>query len=224
MDLILVFLGIILVIVLYYFLSSGETTVLSNKLDLSIRQTPIPKEKISEPSSRKYSYEMWLYGYNFNASSNFIVSRASSSGSGKNIGLKFDTSSPKLMLEYTATATGVTSIKTVPITDNFPLQTWTHLIVSVDDKYIDIYMNGKLIKSIQDSIETPSATATIDYGIVNCYLAKLSRSVLPTDPQTAWDKYSAGNGENPFAKYLSSFGLTMTLQKNNQDYSKVTLF
>lgn len=224
MDLILVFLGIILVIVLYYFLSSGETTVLSNKLDLSIPQTSIPKEKISEPSSRKYSYEMWLYGYNFNASSNFIVSRASSSGSGKNIGLKFDTSSPKLMLEYTATATGVTSIKTVPITDNFPLQTWTHLIVSVDDKYIDIYMNGKLIKSIQDSIETPSATATIDYGIVNCYLAKLSRSVLPTDPQTAWDKYSAGNGENPFSKYLSSFGLTMTLKKNDQDYSKVTLF
>jgi hypothetical protein len=161
---------------------------------------------------------MWLYGYNFNGSSNYIVSRASSS-SGKNIGLKFDTSSPKLMLEYTAT-----TVKTIPITDNFPLQTWTHLIVSVDDKYIDVYMNGKLIKSIQDSIETPSATATIDYGIVNCYLAKLSRSVLPTDPQTAWDKYSAGNGENPFSKYLSSFGLTMTLQKNNQDYSKVTLF
>ena len=221
MDLILVILGIILIIVLYYFLSSSGTTVLSNKLDLSIPQTSIPKEKISEPSSRKYSYEMWLYGYNFNGSSNYIVSRASSS-SGKNIGLKFDTSSPKLILEYTATATGV---KTIPITDNFPLQTWTHLIVSVDDKYIDVYMNGKLIKSVQDSsIETPSATATIDYGIVNCYLAKLSRSVLPTDPQTAWDKYSAGNGENPFSKYLSNFGLTMTLQKNNQDYSKVTLF
>ena len=225
MDLILVILGIILIIVLYYFLSSGETTVLSNKLDLSIRQTPIPKEKISEPSSRKYSYEMWLYFYNFNASSNYIVSRESSSSSSssvkKNIGLKFDTSSPKLILEYTATG----ATKTIPITDNFPLQTWTHLIVSVDDKYIDVYMNGKLIKSIQDSsIDTPNANATIDYGIVNCYLAKLSRSVLPTDPQTAWDKYSAGNGENPFAKYLSSFGLTMTLQKNNQDYSKVTLF
>jgi hypothetical protein len=224
MDLTLVFLGIILVIVLYYFLSSSETTVLSNKLDLSTPQTSISKEKISEPSSRKYSYEMWLYAYNFNASSNYIVSRPSSSGSGKNIGLKIDTSSPKLILEYAATATGVSRIKTVTITDNFPLQTWTHVIVSVDDKYIDVYMNGKLIKSIQDTIETPSATATIDYGIVNCYLAKLSRSVLPTDPQTAWDKYSAGNGENPFAKYLSSFGLTMTLKKNDQDYSKVTLF
>ena len=224
MDLILVILGIILIIVLYYFLSSGETTVLSNKLDLSIRQTSIPKEKISEPSSRKYSYEMWLYFYNFNASSNYIVSRTSSS-SGKNIGLKFDTSSPKLILEYTATATGAASIKTIPITDNFPLQTWVHLIVSVDDTYVDTYMNGKLIKSIQDKdIDSPDPNSPIVYGTPKCYLAKLSRTVSPTDPQTAWDKYSAGNGENPMAKYLSSFGLSMTLQKNNQDYSKVTLF
>ena len=227
MDLTLVILGIILVLVLYYFLSSSGTTVLSNKLDLSIPQTSIPKEKVSEPSSRKYSYEMWLYVYNFNGSSNYIISRSASSGSGKNIGLKIDSSSPKLMLEYTATgsiAGSTSATKTISITDNFPLQTWVHLIVSVDDKYIDVYMNGKLIKSIQDSIDTPSATATIDYGIVNCYLAKLSRSMLPTDPQTAWDKYSAGNGENPFAKYVSSFGLTMTLKKNDQDYSKVTLF
>jgi len=100
-----------------------------------------------------------------------------------------------------------------------------HLIVSVDDKYIDMYMNGKLIKSIQDTnIETPSSTSTIEYGVTNCYLAKLSRTSMATDPQTAWDKYTAGNGENPMAKYLSSFGLSMTLQKNNQDYSKVTLF
>ena len=88
-----------------------------------------------------------------------------------------------------------------------------------------MYMNGKLIKSIQDaSIDSPSATTPINYGILNCYLAKLSKTTMATDPQTAWDKYSAGNGENPLAKYLSSFGMSMTLQKNNQDYSKVTLF
>ena len=222
MDLSLVILGIVLIFVLYYFLNTSGTTVLSNKLDLSIAQTPIPKEKITEPSSRKYSYEMWLYVYNFNGNPRSIISRkAADSGIGNNIGIKLDGSSPSLSLEYAVTG----STKTIMITDNFPLQTWVHLIVSVDDKFIDVYMNGKLIKSVKDdAILTPSANSPIEYGIVNCYLAKLSRTVTPTDPQTAWDKYSDGNGENPFAKYLSSFGLTMTLQKNNQDYSKVTLF
>jgi hypothetical protein len=170
---------------------------------------------------------MWMYVFNFQGSSQYIVSRGSvADATKKNIGIKLDGSSPKLIMEYTATATGSTSApKSVTITDNFPLQTWVHLIVSVDDKYVDIYMNGKLIKSIQDAtIDTPSSTSTIEYGVTNCYLAKLSRTSMATDPQTAWDNYSAGNGENPMAKYLSSFGLSMTLQKNNQDYSKITLF
>jgi len=223
MDLSLVILGIVLVFVLYYFLSTNETRVLSDKLDLSIDQPAIAISNIAEPASRKYSYEMWTYVYNFQGTNQYIISRDSASGTGKNIGIKLDGSSPKLILEYTAT--GASAPKLITITDNFPLQTWAHLIVSVDDKYIDIYMNGKLIKSIQDTnIDTPSPTTAIVYGKTNCYLAKLSRTVLPTDPQTAWDKYSAGNGENPFAKYLSSFGLSMTLQKNNQDYSKITIF
>ena len=185
------------------------------------------KENIPEPASRKYSYEVWMYVYNFDGASKTVISRGSAVDANKNnIGIKIDGTSPKLSLDYTATASGATSIqKNIVITDNFPLQTWVHLIVSADDKFIDIYMNGKLIKSIQDaSIDSPSATTPINYGILNCYLAKLSKTIMATDPQTAWDKYSAGNGENPMAKYLSSFGMSMTLQKNNQDYSKVNLF
>ena len=227
MNLPLVFLGIVLVVILYYFLNTGGTTVLSNKLDLSIDQTEIPISKISEPASRKYSYELWIYLYNFQSSNTqeYIISR-DGTGTNKNIGIYIDKTSPSLTIEYSATQSGGTSAKkTVVVTDNFPLQTWAHVIVSVDNSYIDVYLNGKLLKSIYDaSIDTPSQTSPIKYGKVNCNLAKLSRTVLPTDPQTAWDKYSAGNGENPMAKYLSSFGLTMSLNKNNQEYSKITLF
>ena len=226
MDYGFVILGIVLIYVLYYFLNQSGTDVLSNKLDLSITQPDIGIKDIQEPSSRKYSYEMWIYVFNFDGNGEYIISRKSATATAssdiKNIGIKLDSSAPKLILEYT-TKSG--NSVPVTITDNFPLQTWVHLIVSVDDIYVDTYMNGKLIKSVQDSnIDTPSATSTIVYGKTNCYLAKLTRTSMPTNPQTAWDKYSAGNGENPMAKYLSSFGLTMTLQKNNQDYSKVTLF
>ena len=227
MDLSLVILGIVLIFVLYYFLNRSGTAVLSNKLDLSTPQTAIPIDKIPDPSSRKYSYEMWMYVFNFQGTSQYIISRGSvADATKKNVGIRLDGSSPKLMLDYTATGSSTPSAqKSVSITDNFPLQTWAHLIVSVDDKYIDVYINGKLIKSIQDAnIDTPSPTAIIEYGITNCYLAKLSRTSMATDPQTAWNNYTAGNGENPMAKYLSSFGLSMTLQKNSQDYSKVTLF
>jgi hypothetical protein len=218
MDTTIIILGVILILVITYFTFNKGSQELSQKLDLAIQQTAIPASSLDQPTSAKYSYEMWLYVYKFEPLGQYIISRAGTTG--KNIGIKLDSSSPKLQLEYEAA-----SSKTVTITDNLPLQTWVHLIVSVDTSFIDVYMNGKLIKSFQDAtIKTPSDTAPIEYGQIKCYLAKLTRTTKPTDPQTAWDKYMAGNGENPFAKYLSSFGLTMTLQKNNQDYSKVTLF
>jgi hypothetical protein len=231
MDIALIVLGAILLVIIYYFLISGGSNVLSKKLDLTTQQPAIEVKNISEPTSRKYSYEMWIYVYNFEGIEKYIISRSSTDPTAnnyKNIGLSLDGASPTLRLRYTSSTTGsspTNTSKSVVLTDNFPLQTWVHLIVSVDDKYIDTYLNGKLIKSIQDStIETPSATSSIEFGTLNCYLAKLARTTNATDPQTAWDKYTAGNGENPFSKVLSSFGLTMTLQKNNQDYSKITLF
>ena len=112
MDLSLVILGIVLIFVLYYFLNRSGTDVLSNKLDLSIPQPAITIDKISDPTSRKYSYEMWMYVFNFTGNTNYIISRAS--GSGKNIGIKLDSSSPTLKMEYTATATGSTTSPTSP--------------------------------------------------------------------------------------------------------------
>jgi hypothetical protein len=243
-----IILGVVLIVVIYYFMYNSGSTVLSNKLDLGIVQPPIPVASLGlNPASPRYSIEMWMYVYNFNGNSTYIVSRASKSATAaiaamgtagqngyqaavaanplKNIGIKIDGATPKLTLEYSGPNSANSIVKKEQlITDNLPLQTWVHLIVSVDNTFVDIYINGKLVKSFQDKIEVPSDTATMDYGLVNCYLAKLARTTSATDPQTAWDKYVAGNGENPLAKYLASFGLSLTLQKNNQDYSKVTIF
>ena len=218
-----IILGVVLLLVLYYFLYTDGATVLSNKLDLAIIQPDVPIASLGlGPDSKRYSIEMWMYVYNASGSDAYIVSRDSATApTVKNIGIKLAGATPKLSLEYQKADK---SKGELVITDNFPLQTWVHLIVSIDNSFIDVYMNGKLIKSMQDTIEAPSATSVLKYGVCNCYLAKLVRSTNPTDPQTAWDHYVAGNGENPLAKYLASFGLSVTLQKNSQDYSKITVF
>lgn len=234
MNTLTIFLGVLLVIIIFYFTFNSGTQELSKKLDLGVGgHTSIKADTLDQPGSAKYSYEMWVYVYQAVSTDKYIIYREStdtstSDTSIKNIGIKIAGSQPKLELEYSGMNTEKTAAakKTVTITDNLPLQTWVHLIVSVDGNgFIDAYINGKLVKSFKDAgINTPSSTTEIVYGDAKCYLAKLTRTTKAIDPQTAWDKYMAGNGENPFAKYLSSFGLTMTLQKNNQDYSKVTFF
>ena len=270
MDLAFVILGIMLIFVLYYFLNSDDSTVLSKKLDLGIQQPDIPVATLgTTATATRYSYEMWMYVYQFPGTSSYIISRRATDATDRvpavqavqavtavqgraddpatvvneyvapvagvrgvaavaevpanifqNIGIKIDGAAPKLSVEYSSNQ----AKKEHLITDNLPLQTWVHLIVSIDNTFVDVYMNGKLIKSFKDTIDAPSSTSNLVYGQVNCYLAKLTRTTNATDPQTAWDSYSAGNGENPLVKYLASFGLSVTLQKNNQDYSKITVF
>ena len=233
MNLAFAILGAVLVFVLYYFLFTAGSTVLSDKLDLAINQPDVPVEALGlTPGSKRYSIELWMYVYNATGSDTYIVSRDSDTEIlpatnpkkyVKNIGIKLSGATPKLSLDYQKGDANKSQGNLV-ITDNFPLQTWVHLIVSIDNSFIDVYMNGKLIKSMQETLNAPSTTMPLKYGICNCYLAKLVRATTPTDPQTAWDHYIAGNGENPLAKYLASFGLSVTLQKNSQDYSKITVF
>jgi hypothetical protein len=135
----------------------------------------------------------------------------------KNIGLKMGTTTPSLILEYNKK--DATTSKNVVIIDNFPLQTWQHVIVSVDNNYIDVYLNGKLIKSIKDDIETPSMTSAINFSATpfKTYLAKFTRTITPTDPQTAWNNYLSGNGENPLKNLMGNYEVSMNFKSDGQD-------
>ena len=131
----------------------------------------------------------------------------------KNIGLRLKANSPTLVMDYENAA--ATSPEIV-ITDNFPFQSWVHLIISVDNSYIDIYMNGKLIKSVKDSgIKLPSLTSPLKFEISQTYLAKFERTTDPTDPQTAWSRYLDGNGENPINKLTGDYNLALSFKKGD---------
>lgn len=221
MDTSLIILGVALIIILYivFFYMTAKDS-LADRLDLAQTQTPILATSLTKPESAKYSYELWLYVYGTkeNATStggNYIFYRngTTADATKKNIGLKLTSTTPALTLEYTKTNVN----QSIQITDNLPLQSWVHVIISVDDKYIDIYMNGKLVKSIKDAIDTPSDANPVIFDVSKTYLAKFDRTTAPTDPQTAWNNYLSGNGENPIKKYTGDYNLALSFKKGDKD-------
>ncbi len=211
--------SVALVVLIYViFIFTTSSSLITDKIDLAKSNPDLPADKLSNPGSTTYSYELWIYVYapkeNIGTANakKYIFSRVSAdSNNNKNIGLYLDGSNaPSLHLEYTnntPTAAGADSrgtLKTVPITDNFPMQSWVHVIISVQSgKYIDMYVNGKLTKSIKDDkIDTPSLTSPIVYGQLGAYLAKFLHTTDATDPQTAWSNYLSGNGENGLKQYV----------------------
>ena len=252
----LIILGVVIVLIIYlYFFYSTNETILSDKMDLTLAQPQIEVANIVEPQSAVYSYEFWVYVGKYGGAKQELFYRASDKYNAtcsigtftntalliNNIGVYIDGASPTLKIDYvknnaatsSATANSCTGARpsnekgTIVVTDNFPVQSWVHVIVSVSDSYIDTYVNGKLTKSIKetDGIYLPSLLLPITFGTCDStILAKLTRTTKATDPQTAWNKYSAGNGDSQLSKYLGTLGMDVSLKKDNIEYSKFNLF
>jgi hypothetical protein len=111
----------------------------------------------------------------------------------------------------------------VIVSNNFPIQKWVHVLISVDTTFVDCYLDGKLVisnpltpdrqiatsptqvPSITFKNSTPSSNPTPDI-----YLAKLTRWDHALDPQTVWTEYSSGNGISN-----SDFAVGLTVKSEN---------
>jgi len=104
---------------------------------------------------------------------------------------------------------GNPTTQTIQITQNFPLQRWTSVIVNVDTNFIDCYMDGKIVQSTKiaecindnqntnSSIYTPNPLGIIQFGLnQDITLGNLIRYPYSIDPQTAYYAYMQGSGQS----------------------------
>jgi hypothetical protein len=199
--------------------------------NLNIINPPITP--VANATSVSYAYGIWIYINSWNNNqSKIIFSRD------RNISLLLDKNTPKLtssVFMSDGTYAGVT------ITDNFPLQKWVYVILSIDNQFMDIYLDGKLVKSTKltrDAIgttpalmpATPPSDATPIYlgGNPNvkfdAQVAKFQKFATPIDPQTAWSNYASGNGVTSYLSSTNSFNANLSILKNNAEYTKLSLF
>ena len=233
MDFTLIVLGIILLVIIYvlYTVVSNKGKLVSTQLDLSADGNgSVTYKTLASPTSSRYSFSLWVYmdALNDKTSTDIINITTTTGGTPGNFFKLFLDSTTDL--KYTILDKDNKSSTNLIMT-NYPLQKWVYIIVSVDGSVVDLYYDGKLIRS-QQLTSPPKPTTTdfvISYGVCKdspCkgYIAKFERFPTPMDPSTAWSKYMEGNGGNYFSKLLSSYGASFTLTKDSIDLNKFTLF
>ena len=228
MNSIVIVLGIILIILVYvlykYFTVSSTTLVPSASLTAVIPAVTA----INSPKNVNYAYGVWLYVNTWDKAVNKNIFTRN-----QNIKLSLDKTSPTLKCDiYMNDSTW----KTINITDNFPIQKWVYIIISVDNQFIDCYLDGKLVASNQLTIKKTDGTFAIPatpldikdnavflgnsdatYGAFtsfDAYVTKFNRWTSAVDPQTAWNAYMEGNGKGS-ASVLGDYGINMTILQNN---------
>jgi hypothetical protein len=211
MNYALVIVGVLIVVILYLlYLHLFDT---SNELKDFVKiDTPINVD-VNSPTSTRYAYGIWVYVGEWNSSTvKNIYSHGEPTAGGN---LYLEKLSPTL--KYKAN-----NGNDVSITDNFPVQKWCHILVSVDNNIVDFYLDGKLVRSA-DMGTTPSPTgvsATIG-SIPNAHIAKFTRWTTPMNPQAAYEVYMKGNGQTGM---LPAYGIDVSVFKDNIEQSKFKLF
>jgi len=226
MNPLIIILGIVIIVILYYLIKYYffTTKSLATKIHLKASPLDISSNVINNPNSILYTFGTWVYVNNF--SNCRLLTYATSSniqdtnntlftlvlGQDGNIGNR---DKPKLIAFINGRGANNQNINVqVNVTNNFPMQKWVHVLISVDTGFVDCYIDGKLVISNpltpdKQIMNSPTITPSITFKQTSgsnpdIYLAKLTRWDYPLDPQSVWTEYSAGNGikEDEFAVNL----------------------
>jgi hypothetical protein len=231
-----IILGIVIILLIYvlYKYFSKSSSSLGALMDLSTTSSTVPlitKDKVVNSTSARFSYGIWVYINTWDSSQtkNIFYRQNSTTSTKYDIRVYLDKTSPTLSCDFytqqinSTTGASDPGTETVAITSNFPIQKWVYIIVSVDSKLVDTYIDGKLITS-QELKALPYVSDTdIFVGNFKAYAAQFQRWTSPMDPQTAWKNYMSGNGGSALTKMFSSYGIDISFKKDNVEQNKFKL-
>jgi hypothetical protein len=188
---------IVLVYILFHILYSKTALVKQQYLGTGL--IPIPMTKIPNYTSNSYFYEIWIYTNSVDKASSAITNAAATNPGG-NI-FYVDNSISLDLYKNTELYVNVNNAQNTydqyMVTKEFPLQKWQHIIIHVQNYLMDLYLNGKLVKSNQltsaNKVKIPATGASIYFGKSDTYIAKFNRLTSILNTNIAWQKYLEGN-------------------------------
>jgi hypothetical protein len=233
MNYTLIILGILLVVVIYilYKVISEKGKSVVNKLTSTESNGGMALNNLSKPNSSRYYLSWWLYIDQLSASgTNIFTIQYTVSGAAPTVSVTVHVDENSKMTYKLKDSSG-TAETNLTMMENFPLQKWVYCVLSVDNDLVDIYIDGKMIRSqkMGFKVQHPSGESgdeikfpQTDDG-TKFYLAKMERVPQPMDPSNAWSKYMEGNGGNYFSRLFSNYGASFTITKDDLDVRKFDL-
>ena len=228
LSVIKIVIGVVVFVAIIYLLSwiFGTGANLSDYADASV-QTEIPGSKLATSDSTNasnYSYSIWIYitdwGGNF-GNSKYVFSRGTMSPS-VTLGAEDNTLTTRIALVGNVGDAASSTIS------NIPIQQWTNILISISDKTLDTYMNGKLVKTtvLQGLPAIPGKDASVylsPNGGFSGFTARFRYWPNPVSPQEAWNVYKNGPGGNIITNFFGMYKLQLNFLKGGETKASVTI-
>jgi hypothetical protein len=213
----------VLMYMVYYYFTSSKSMLLSsiNSATQTTTISPGSLETSSQKGSVNFSYAIWFNINDWNANYGNI----------KTLFRRDNDSSPNVYFSATTNdlnidISGNSGITTCTVR-NIPIQKWVNLLISVYGKSLDVYVNGKLVKTCilgdVPKVNPASPVFITPDGGFNGWVTQFQYWADSTDPQTAWNIYKRGNGSNIFSNLFGNYGLKVALMNDGTEQNAITI-
>ena len=199
--------------------------------------TTISKDKLKNGGlDSNFSYSIWFYvnDWNYNIDKNKVIFGRMDTGTGTGTITDVSGKNPSPLVVLTPTENnlnvylqcqGITEPNMCSI-NNIPIQKWVNLVVSVYNRTMDLYLDGKLVRTcLLPGVPQISNTDVqiTPAGGFNGWTSKFQYFHSSLNPQDAWNIYTQGYGGNIFSNLIKSYQVQFSILENGVTYSSVTI-
>lgn len=104
---------------------------------------------------------------------------------------------------------------------NVPIQRWVNLAISVFGRTLDIYIDGKLVRTcVMPGVAVVDSTAPLfvtPNGGFSGWTTKLQYWSDAINPQMAWNVYQKGYGAGMLGNLFGNYGIKVALMEGDQE-------
>tara|TARA_B110000967_G_C18898695_1_gene572827 strand:- start:5216 stop:5920 length:705 start_codon:yes stop_codon:yes gene_type:complete len=221
-------LGVAVILVLYFlygylFGGSSNKSSPSSILDGKSMQV-IGANLLPANVSTNYGYSVWFYVDDWSYRLGEPKTIFDRTGKGANSGspvVVFDPSDNNITISVATTGIGAASTSTCTI-NNVPLQAWTNLIITLNSRALDVYINGKLVKTClldaPPAVESGSSVRITPNGGFSGYTSKFQYHAMPLNPQQAYNIYKSGyGGSSGLGDVFNKYRVKIGFLENNRE-------
>jgi hypothetical protein len=220
-----------------------KSNTLSSLASATQMQTIASTSLANPNNSNNFTFSVWMYINDWNYMYGEVktvfgrMTSGSSAGTGSVAGMSGTGPSPLVTLgaisnnidifmsTFSSNSSQAPHKCSIP---NVPIQKWVNLLISVYGKTMDVYLDGKLVKTcVLPGIPQVNNNANVyvtPNGGFSGYTSKLQYFANATDPQTAYNIYTRGPGNNVFSNlFTNNYQLQMSFIENGQVNGSLTI-
>lgn len=216
---------LVILIILYFVISyfSSSSTVLTNLQDAKDKQVIDASTLKNNDNTSNYTYSAWFYvdDWNYRFGEPKVLLHRNEPGGGPAPGIILGAMENNIIIKvkcYPTSDSGSKPIEHTCTIENFPLQAWVNLLISLYGRTLDVYVDGKLVRTCvlpgvakvnpnADMIITPG-------GGFSGYTSNIQYWPDATNPQQAYNIYKGGFGGSYLGNLFNKYRIQVNFINN----------